>query len=187
VLEMSVQNMDHPAAQGTAIVTFGAALFDAIPKVTMVVVLLYYLALLWQTDAVKAIRDRMAGRPPTKPLILFLTAASVAFFMPSTPKAQQSPKSAWFQSLTQPTTGRGCCSEADCATTAARVDANGTWFVPPADRIINGRWEPIPGAAWVPVPPQAILHDKQPYDGMSAYVCWVGGQVFCFVEGGAGG
>lgn len=117
-------------------------------------------------------------------LLLLLALASTAMAQDA-PK--QSPKSLWFESLRHPVTNHGCCSEADCATTAARLDADGVWRVPVADRIVAGRWVPVVNGEWVPVPPETIIQDKEPYDGMSAYVCWVHGQVYCFVRPGSGG
>lgn len=97
-------------------------------------------------------------------------------------------KGEWYRSLRHPVTKQGCCSEADCARTPARFDrASGLWLVPPEGRIVDGNWTDPPPGPWVPVPKDTILTDKNSQDGVSAYVCWVGGKVFCFVQGEAGG
>jgi hypothetical protein len=117
--------------------------------------------------------------------LLGLTLIGIATFGWCPPAAAET-KSEWYHSLRQPVTNGGCCDEADCALTPARQDGNGTWFVPPVDHIENGRWIPAPGP-WIPVPERLILHDKRPFDGVSAVVCWVGGSIYCFVQGEAGG
>ena len=94
-------------------------------------------------------------------------------------------KKEWFQSLRQPITQAGCCSEADCARTPARFE-HGSWWIPPEGRIVDGTWVPGLGP-WVEVPARVILQDKLPQDGVSAYACWVGGRIFCFVAPQAGG
>lgn len=100
--------------------------------------------------------------------------------------AEPMSKSEWYRSLQQPITHRGCCSEADCAQAPAKLRADGVWLVPPVDHIENNRWVPAPGE-WLPVPEALILRDKDPVDGVSAVLCMVGGQIFCFVPGAAGG
>jgi len=88
----------------------------------------------------------------------------------------------WFRSLRQPGTYIPCCSVADCGITPARL-IKGKWWVTVPDRIDmdEGQWLPSYPLRWVEVPDKVIITDKQPWDGISAYVCWVRGEVFCFI------
>ncbi len=88
-------------------------------------------------------------------------------------KAEEQPsKSEWYRSLRQPGTGASCCDVSDCAPAKATFRA--------------GRWWVITGDRELIVPPDLIL-DREPYDGISAYACIVGGRVYCFIRPGSGG
>ncbi len=114
-----------------------------------------------------------------------ILAACLLAVLPLPAVAQQT-KGEWFNSLRQPVTGISCCSAADCAVTPAKV-VDGQWFVTEPARIDAGHWIPLQPVRWVAVPEWVIIKDKGPWDGVSAYVCWVQGKVFCFVQGEAGG
>ena len=73
----------------------------------------------------------------------------------------------WFQGLRQPGTGISCCSIADCRATEYRTNAEG--------------YEALIDGAWLPVPPDKVLHRVDNPIGR-AVVCYMPGRgILCFV------
>lgn len=78
----------------------------------------------------------------------------------------------WFQSLSQPDTGAGCCSLADC-----RVLNDDRWRLTP-----EGTYEiEAEDGLWLPVPKSKIL-DREPNPTGGAVACLSGHRVLCFVR-----
>jgi hypothetical protein len=84
----------------------------------------------------------------------------------------------WFHSLTQPGTGKPCCSLADCRTVRYRTQG-GHFQAFIGDAF--PRWSNAPHD-WVDVPTAHVLHrlDNPTGEGVA---CWFQGQILCFIEG----
>ena len=77
------------------------------------------------------------------------------------PPADADPKlHDWFQSLTDPFTGAGCCAESDC-----RVLADADWRATPAGYEIRVEGD------WFAVPPERVLQ-RRPNPTGHAVACW---------------
>jgi hypothetical protein len=105
-------------------------------------------------------------------IVLLLAALMTGSLVRQVRAADAPSKGEWYRSLVQPGTGASCCDVADCAPARAAY-TNGHWVVAGPDGPLD-------------VPPDRIL-DREPFDGISAYACIVGGKVYCFVRPGTGG
>lgn len=95
-----------------------------------------------------------------------LTATAVLAAPPDNADPRFAP---WFEGLRQPGTGISCCSIADCRPVDYRVGADGY------EVFIEGQWHPIPA--------DKILQGKDNPMGR-AVVCWTPARgVLCFVRG----
>lgn len=109
---------------------------------------------------------------------LTLVAGALAF---AHPPANFDPKlHGWFESLKQPGTGIGCCSESDC-----RIMAPDHW------RTTKDGYQIRVDTIWVDVPPDKIL-DHEPNPTGSPVACYRRGYgplnaarvfIYCFVRG----
>ena len=108
--------------------------------------------------------------------------ASTALAAPPPGANPESVIGRWVQSL-RDYRGMGCCSEADCRPTTARIGADGAY------EVWIGREEYGANApdAWMHVSPEAMAAtaDGPPPDG-HVWACFYGGAVRCFVAVGAG-
>jgi len=90
--------------------------------------------------------------------ILLLLSAATA---PAHPPENPDPKlHEWFESLTDPQSGIGCCAESDC-----RILADADWRATP-----EGYEVKIEGD-WFPVPPDKVLQ-RRPNPTGRAVACW---------------
>lgn len=84
----------------------------------------------------------------------------------------------WFQSLTQPGTGFGCCSIADCRPVRTRYSAGHI------DAFIGSDAFRDAPDAWVQVPEAIMIRGRENPLGQPV-ACWYQRKLVCFVDGGA--
>jgi hypothetical protein len=128
-----------------------------------------------QLDAEKIMRKQIAAI-----LILataFGTASLLAFGSAlAAPADGVDPKlSPWFEGLTQPGTGAGCCSIADCRVAEVRHDAEGYQVK------VDGRWG-LSAAFWLRVPPERILDRTDNPTGQAVLCFTPSAGILCFVR-----
>lgn len=104
---------------------------------------------------------------------LLLAAAHAA---PPAGTDPNSPVARWYRSLTEPSTGYGCCSVSDCRVVNARTV--GTHWEVFIDKATFGDTAPD---AWVAVADDAVL-PPQPNPEGEPVACWHGGEVHCLVR-----
>lgn len=74
----------------------------------------------------------------------------------------------WYRSLTQPGSGIGCCSIADCRPVDAKITPKGYAI------LVDGNWRDVPQSV--------IIQGKQNPTG-KPIACIFGGSILCFVPG----
>ncbi len=107
------------------------------------------------------------------PALLLVALAFYTNPLASAPPPGADPNSSlskWYQSLTQPETGVGCCSEADCRA-----------YSDDKVRVRDGAWQVFIDDDWRTVPPERVLR-QIPNPTGEAVACWTPWQgVLCFV------
>jgi hypothetical protein len=89
-------------------------------------------------------------------LLMCVALLSVMGVAAARPPANYNPAlHAWFESLREPGTGIGCCSEADCKVLAAdelkqtkdgyQVRVRNLWVAVPPDKVLEHQWNPTGG------------------------------------------
>ncbi len=107
----------------------------------------------------------------------FAPAAALAFGSAiARPADNVDPKlSPWFESLTQPGTGAGCCSIADCRVAEVRHDTEGYQVK------VDGSWG-LSATFWLRVPPERILDRTDNPTGQAVLCFTPAAGILCFVR-----
>lgn len=108
----------------------------------------------------------MPDRLPILAACLMLALAGAAIAAP--PENADPALAPWYESLTQPETGLGCCSIADCREVESRL--------------VGDHYEALIRDRWMIVPPERIL-EHTPNPTGRAVACWRPRQgIRCFVR-----
>jgi hypothetical protein len=112
-------------------------------------------------------RGRRAVRPCAALAAGLLLGIALAASAAPPPGADPNdPMAIWFRDLMRPDTNTSCCDSSDCRRVVARMTPAG--------------WDARIGNAWLPVPPDRVLHQNNPTgEAVACYLPSLG--IICFV------